>query len=42
MIKNIIFDMGGVLIDYNPEKTLYGMFDKGPEGEREYPFPYTR
>lgn len=28
MIKNIIFDMGGVLIDYNPEKTLYGMFDK--------------
>ena len=28
MIKNIIFDMGGVLIDYNPEKTLYGLFDK--------------
>lgn len=28
MIKNIIFDMGGVLIDYNPEKTLYGIFDK--------------
>ena len=28
MIKNIIFDMGGVLIDYNPEKVLYGMFDK--------------
>ena len=28
MIKNIIFDMGGVLIDYNPEKSLYGMFDK--------------
>ncbi len=28
MIKNIIFDMGGVLIDYNPEKTLYSMFDK--------------
>lgn len=28
MIKNIIFDMGGVLIDYNPEKTLYGMFDR--------------
>ncbi|MBR2869099.1 MAG: HAD family phosphatase [Clostridia bacterium] len=28
MIKNIVFDMGGVLIDYNPEKTLYGMFDK--------------
>ncbi len=27
MIKNIIFDMGGVLIDYNPEKTLYGLFD---------------
>jgi len=29
MIKNIIFDMGGVLIDYNPEKTLYSLFDKG-------------
>lgn len=28
MIKNIIFDMGGVLIDYNPEKTLYSFFDK--------------
>ncbi len=28
MVKNIIFDMGGVLIDYNPEKSLYGMFDK--------------
>lgn len=28
MIKNIIFDMGGVLIDFNPEKTLYGFFDK--------------
>ena len=28
MIKNIIFDMGGVLIDYNPEKTLYSLFDK--------------
>lgn len=28
LIKNIIFDMGGVLIDYNPEKTLYGMFDR--------------
>lgn len=28
MIKNIVFDMGGVLIDYNPEKTLYGLFDK--------------
>lgn len=28
MIKNIIFDMGGVLIDYNPEKTLYGIFDR--------------
>lgn len=28
MIKNIIFDMGGVLIDYNPEKALYGIFDK--------------
>lgn len=28
MIKNIIFDMGGVLIDYNPEKALYGIFDR--------------
>lgn len=28
MIKNVIFDMGGVLIDYNPEKTLYSLFDK--------------
>ncbi len=28
MIKNIIFDMGGVLIDYNPEKTLYLNFNK--------------
>lgn len=28
MIKNIIFDMGGVLIDHNPEKTLYSHFDK--------------
>lgn len=28
MIKNIIFDMGGVLIDYNPEKALYSIFDK--------------
>ena len=28
MIRNIIFDMGGVLIDYNPEKTLYSLFDK--------------
>ena len=28
MIKNIVFDMGGVLIDYNPEKTLYSLFDK--------------
>ncbi|MBQ7957438.1 MAG: HAD family phosphatase [Clostridia bacterium] len=28
MIKNIIFDMGGVLIDHNPEKTLYAHFDK--------------
>ena len=28
MIKNIVFDMGGVLIDYDPEKTLYGMFDR--------------
>ena len=28
IIKNIIFDMGGVLIDYNPEKTLYSLFDR--------------
>ena len=28
MIKNIVFDMGGVLIDYNPEKTLYSLFDR--------------
>ncbi|MBR6361638.1 MAG: HAD family phosphatase [Clostridia bacterium] len=28
MIKNIVFDMGGVLIDYNPEKTLYAVLDK--------------
>lgn len=28
MIKNIIFDMGGVLIDYAPEKTAYKYFDK--------------
>ncbi len=28
MIKNIIFDMGGVLIDYNPEKTMYSVFDR--------------
>ena len=28
MIKNIVFDMGGVLIDYNPEKTLYAALDK--------------
>ncbi|MEE1012537.1 MAG: HAD family phosphatase [Acutalibacteraceae bacterium] len=28
MIKNIIFDMGGVLIDYNPEKALYSIFAK--------------
>ena len=28
MIKNIIFDMGGVLIDYDPEKTLYSALDK--------------
>lgn len=27
MIRNIVFDMGGVLIDYDPEKTLYGLFD---------------
>lgn len=27
-IKNIVFDMGGVLIDYNPEKTLYSLFDR--------------
>lgn len=28
MVKNIVFDMGGVLIDYNPEKALYSIFDK--------------
>lgn len=28
MIKNIVFDMGGVLIDYNPEKALYNVFSK--------------
>lgn len=28
MIKNVIFDMGGVLIDYAPEKTCYKFFDK--------------
>lgn len=28
MIKNIIFDMGGVLIDYNPEKTVKEYFSK--------------
>ena len=28
MIKNIIFDLGGVLIDHNPEKTLYSRFSK--------------
>lgn len=28
MIKNIIFDLGGVLIDHNPEKTLYTHFSK--------------
>lgn len=28
MIKNIIFDLGGVLIDHNPEKTLYAHFPK--------------
>ena len=28
MIKNIIFDMGGVLIDYNPEKTMEKHFSK--------------
>ena len=27
MIRNVVFDMGGVLIDYDPEKTLYGLFD---------------
>lgn len=28
MIRNIVFDMGGVLIDYDPEKTLYSLFDR--------------
>lgn len=28
MIKNIVFDMGGVLIDYNPEKAIYALFEK--------------
>lgn len=28
MIKNIIFDMGGVLIDHNPEKVLTAHFGK--------------
>ena len=27
MIKNIVFDLGGVLIDYNPEKTLKYFFN---------------
>ena len=27
MIRNIVFDTGGVLIDYDPEKTLSGLFD---------------
>ena len=26
--KNIVFDMGGVLIDFNPEKILYSVFDR--------------
>ena len=30
MIKNIIFDMGGVLIRWKPEEMLYG-FDLSPE-----------
>lgn len=29
MIKNVVFDMGGVLVDYDPEKTLRAFF--GPE-----------
>ncbi len=28
MIKNIIFDLGGVIIDYNPEKALAKYFDE--------------
>ncbi|MCR5523007.1 MAG: HAD family phosphatase [Clostridia bacterium] len=28
MIENIVFDMGGVLINYDPEGTIYGIFDK--------------
>ena len=27
MIRNIVFDLGGVIIDYNPEKTLAKYFD---------------
>lgn len=27
MIKNIVFDLGGVIIDYSPEKTLAKYFD---------------
>lgn len=28
MIKNLVFDLGGVFVDYNPEKTLSERFDK--------------
>ena len=27
MVKNIVFDMGGVLIDFDPDRTLSGLFD---------------
>ena len=29
MVKNIVFDMGGVLIDFDPDRTLSGLFDAG-------------